>query len=130
MNLEQIETIFMGKQGATKDFPFGEETIVFRVMDKMFGLISLKTTPLNINLKCDPNDAIAYRDIYECVNPGYHMNKKHWNTITLDGTIKEEILKDMVNESYDLIVSKLTKKQKEELFFNNYKMKNDILSHK
>ncbi|RXJ54139.1 MmcQ/YjbR family DNA-binding protein [Candidatus Marinarcus aquaticus] len=117
MNLEQIETIFMAKQGATKDFPFGDDTMVFKVMDKMFGLISLKKNPLNINLKCDPNDAIAYRDIYECVNPGYHMNKKHWNTITLDGTIKEEILKDMVNESYDLIVSKLTKKQKEELFF-------------
>ncbi|RXJ82516.1 MmcQ/YjbR family DNA-binding protein [Arcobacter sp. F2176] len=117
MNLEQIETIFMAKQCATKDFPFGDDTMVFKVMDKMFGLISLKKTPLNINLKCDPNDAIAYRDIYECVNPGYHMNKKHWNTITLDGTIKEEIVKDMVNESYDLIVSKLTKKQREELLF-------------
>lgn len=115
MNLEQIESIFMAKQGATKDFPFGDDTMVFKVMDKMFGLISLKTTPLNINLKCDPNDAIAYRDIYECVNPGYHMNKKHWNTITLDGTMKEETVKDMINESYDLVVSKLTKKQREEL---------------
>lgn len=117
MNLEQIESIFMARQGATKDFPFGDDTMVFKVMDKMFGLISLKTTPLNINLKCDPNDALAYRDIYECVNPGYHMNKKHWNNITLDGTMKEEIIKDMVNESYDLVVSKLTKKQREELFF-------------
>jgi predicted DNA-binding protein (MmcQ/YjbR family) len=121
MKLEEIESIFMSKQGATKEFPFGDDIMVFKVMNKMFGLISLKKTPLNINLKCDPNDAIAYREIYECVNPGYHMNKKHWNTITLDGTISVEIVKDMVDESYDLVVSKLTKKQKEELKLHNNK---------
>lgn len=115
MKLEKIESIFMAKLGATKEFPFGDDVVVFKVMNKMFGLISLKNVPLNINLKCDPNDAIAYREIYECVKPGYHMNKKHWNTITLDGTMKEDILKNMVDESYDLVVSKLTKKQKEEL---------------
>jgi len=115
MKLEEIESIFMTKAGATKEFPFGDDTMVFKVMNKMFGLISLKNSPLSINLKCDPNDAIAYRDIYECVNPGYHMNKKHWNTITLDGTMKEDILNDMIDESYTLVVSKLTKKQKEEL---------------
>lgn len=118
MKLEQIESIFMAKHGTTKEFPFGDDTMVFKVMNKMFGLISLNTTPLNINLKCEPNDAIAYREIYECVNPGYHMNKKHWNTITLDGSMNDEILKDMVDESYDLVVSKLTKKQKEQLLLN------------
>ena len=115
MNLEKIESIFMAKSGATKEFPFGDDIMVFKVMNKMYGLISLDDEPLNINLKCDPNDALAYRDIYECVNPDYHMNKKHWNTITLDGTMQEEILKDMVDESYELVVSKLTRKQKEEL---------------
>lgn len=118
MTQEQIESIFMKKPASTKEFPFGDDTMVFKVMNKMFGLIFLKKSPLNINLKCDPNDAIAYREIYECVNPGYHMNKKHWNTITLDGTISVEIVKDMVDESYDLVVSKLTKKQKEELLLS------------
>lgn len=115
MNLENIESIFRSKQGAVQEFPFGNEVMVFKVMNKMFGLISLKDEPLRINLKCDPNDALAYRDIYECVIPGYHMNKKHWNTIILDGTMDEKIIKDMVDQSYALIVSKLTKKQKEEL---------------
>jgi len=115
MKLEEIESIFMTKKGAIKEFPFGDDTMVFKVMNKMFGLVSLKNSPLSINLKCDPNDAIAYRDIYECVNPGYHMNKKHWNTIILDGTMNKEILEEMLDDSYNLVVSKLTKKQKEEL---------------
>ena len=121
MKLEEIESIFMSKQGATKEFPFGDDTMVFKVMNKMFGLVSLKNSPLSINLKCDPNDAIAYRDIYECVKPGYHMNKKHWNTIILDGTMNEEILEEMLDDSYNLVVSKLTKKQKEKLNLHNNK---------
>ncbi len=115
MELKQLENMFMAKSGATKDFPFGDDVMVFKVMNKMFGLISLNDTPFNVNLKCDPNDAIAYRDIYQCVNPGYHMNKKHWNTITTDGSMENTVLEDMITESYDLVVSKLTKKQKEEL---------------
>jgi len=115
MKLEQLENMFIKKIGATKDFPFGDDIMVFKVMDKMFGLIAIEDNPFNINLKCDPNDAIAYREIYECVNPGYHMNKKHWNTITIDGSMKNSILQEMIDESYDLVVNKLTKKQKEQL---------------
>jgi len=110
--LEQnkLENIFLDKTGSNLDFPFGDDVFVFKVMSKMFGLFSLKDGVLNVNLKCDPQDAIAYRDVYDCVTPGYHMNKKHWNTIILDGSMPPEVFKDMVTESYDLVVSKLTKK--------------------
>ena len=115
MDLKKLEKILIDKNASTKEFPFGEDVMVFKVMNKMFALISLNDSPLNLNLKCDPNDAIAYREIYECVNPGYHMNKKHWNTVTLDGTIEDNILIEMIEDSYNLIVSKLTKKQQQEL---------------
>lgn len=115
MDTQKLENIFLSKSGARIDFPFGEDVTVFKVMDKMFGLFSLNDAIYHVNLKCDPQDAIAYRDIYECVIPGYHMNKKHWNTIILDGSMSDEILEEMIEESYSLVVSKCTKKQKEQL---------------
>jgi predicted DNA-binding protein (MmcQ/YjbR family) len=119
MNLEQLEKTLINKNGATKEFPFGDDVMVFKVMNKMFALVSLNDSPLNLNLKCDPNDAIAYREIYKSVNPGYHINKKHWNTVTLDGTIKNTVLLEMIDDSYNLVVSKLTKKQRQELLLKN-----------
>jgi len=119
MSLEGLKPMFLSKTNATEDFPFGEDIMVFKVMGKMFGLISLNDTPFNVNLKCDPQDAIAYREIYESVNPGYHMNKKHWNTITIDGSMEKTILQEMIYDSYNLVVKKLTKKQKEELSFKS-----------
>ena len=115
MDIKQLEKILISKNGSEKDFPFNDDVMVFKVMNKMFALILCKEIPLNINLKCLPQDALAYREIYECVNSGYHMNKKYWNTITIDGTMKDEILIDMINESYDLVVAKLTKKERNEL---------------
>jgi len=115
MNLETLEKLFLSFNGASKEFPFGEDVMVFKVKNKMFGLISLKDNPLNVNLKCDPHEATIYRELYECVNAGYHMNKKHWNTITMDGTMKEDIFSGMVEDSYNLIVSKLSKREKLEL---------------
>ena len=115
MENQQLENMFLSKAGASLDFPFGDDVYVFKVMNKMFGLFSLKDGIFHINLKSDPQDAIAYRDIYECVIPGYHMNKKHWNTIILDGSMPPDILEEMIKESYALVVSILTKKQKEEL---------------
>lgn len=115
MNLEKLEKIFISKNGSVKEFPFGDEAMVFKVMNKMFGFIMREKTPLQIVLKSDPQDAIGYREIYDCVTEGYYMNKKHWNTITIDGTIKDEILIDMINESYDLVINKLTKKEKAKL---------------
>ena len=112
MQTEELEKVLLGKNGSKKEFPFGEDVAVYKVMDKMFALVSLKDGLININLKCLPDDALGYRDIYECVIPGYHMNKKHWNTVIVNGEMKDEILVDMIDESYALIVSKLTKKEK------------------
>ena len=115
MNLDQLEKIFISRNGSTKGYPFGDEAMVFKVMNKMFGFIMWEKQPLQVVMKSDPQDAIIYREIYDCVTEGYYMNKKHWNTITIDGTMKDEILIDMINESYDLVVAKLTKKERNEL---------------
>ena len=118
MNLEELKKVLISKNASIKEFPFDDKTMVFKVMNKMFALVSIEESPLKINLKSLPEDALGYREIYECVIPGYHMNKKHWNTVILDGTMKDEILIDMIDESYDLIVSKLTKKDKAQLLLN------------
>ena len=117
MTDKELEEYLLSKIGAKKEFPFGEDVAVYKVMQKMFSLVGDKNGCININLKCLPEDAVGYREIYNCVSPGYHMNKKHWNTIILDGEMRDEILKDMIDESYKLVVSKLTKKEKEELTF-------------
>lgn len=119
MNLQTLEKIISLKPCIEKEFPFGDDVMVFKVKNKMFALISLKDNPLHINLKCDPDEAKVYREIYDCVIPGYHMNKKHWNTIILDDSMKKDILIEMIEDSYNLVVSKLTKKQKEELRLKN-----------
>jgi len=115
MQLEQLKKLLLEKNSSYVHFPFGEIYMVFKILDKVFAIIAIEENPLRINLKCEPNDAIAYRDIYDSVIPGYHMNKKHWNTIILDGSVPLEVLKDMIDQSYDLVFAKLTKKQKQEL---------------
>ena len=115
MDFETLEKILLSKNKATKEFPFGDEVMVFKVMNKMFALLLWEEKPLRLNLKCDPIDAMAYREIYKCVEPGYHMNKKHWNTIHIDGSMEDEFLIDMINDSYSLVVSTLTKRQQSEL---------------
>ncbi len=118
MNLEELEKILISKKSSNKEFPFNDDIMVFKVMNKMFALLAYKENQLRINLKCLPQDALAYRDIYECVKEGYHMNKKHWNTISIDGSMQDDILIDMINESYDLVVNKLSKKEKAKLLSN------------
>jgi len=115
MNLDNLEEILISKNGSIKEYPFGDQAMVFKVMNKMFGFIMWEKSPLQIVIKSDPEDAIGYREIYDCVTEGYYMNKKHWITITIDGTMKDEILIDMINESYNLVVAKLTKKERNEL---------------
>lgn len=115
MTQERLEKILLSKACSNKEFPFGDDVAVFKVKNKMFALYGFENNTIRLNLKCEPNDAIAYREIYDCVIPGYHMNKKHWNTIILDESMKEDILISMINDSYDLVVSKLTKKQKDEI---------------
>ena len=115
MNLEKLEKILLLKTASLKEFPFGDDVMVFKVMNKMFALIASKDDVLRVTLKADSNDAIAYREIYSCVTAGYHMNKKYWNTIVIDGTMEDEILIDMIDESYNLVVTKLTKLERNKL---------------
>ena len=112
MKLESFTKYCLNKPAVTIDFPFGEETICFRVAGKIFAITSY-SVPLKVNLKCDPEEVIELRERYEEVQPGYHMNKKHWNTVDFEGRISDKELKKMIDNSYDLIVSSLTKKQRE-----------------
>ena len=113
MNIEQIREYCLKKKGVTEEFPFDEETLVFKVAGKIFLLASLESIPLQINLKCDPEKAIELREEYKCVQPGYHMNKKHWNTVSVENSdVDDETVKELIDHSYGLILSKLTKKQK------------------
>ena len=99
----------LAKPGTTASYPFGEGALVFKVLDKMFALISEDERPLRMNLKCDPEDAQALRVQYPAIIPGYHMNKTHWNDLTLDGSLPEELVYELVDHSYDLVVKKMKK---------------------
>ncbi len=109
MELEPIRDYLLQKKGTTEECPFGPESLVFKVMGKMFALVAWQSQPLRITLKCDPDFAIALRDQYEAVQPGYYMNKKHWNTITLDDTIPPTEILGMIDISYDLVAKGLKK---------------------
>jgi len=109
MNIEQIREYCIKKKGVTEEFPFDEETLVFKVVGKIFLLASLESIPLQINLKCDPEKAIELREEFESVQPGYHMNKKHWNTMIIDGTIPAKKILEWIDDSYNLVVSGLKK---------------------
>lgn len=109
MDLESFREYCLGKTGATEGTPFGETVLVFKVADKMFALAALDEIPATVNLKCDPDLALELRDRYEQVRPGYHMNKKHWNTVELDSGISEAELRKMIDHSYDLVVKALPK---------------------
>lgn len=101
--------------GAIEDFPFGPENSVFKVAGKMFALSGLDRTPLRVSVKCEPELAVQLRNSYSAVGPGYHLNKRHWNTITLDGSLPDEIVRDMIEDSYDLVVSALPKRVRDQL---------------
>jgi predicted DNA-binding protein (MmcQ/YjbR family) len=111
LNLEAFRSHCLRKKGVTEEFPFGEETLVFKVMGKMFALTDV-TEFTSVNLKCDPELAAELREQYDAVQPGYHMNKKHWNTILIDGSVADKLVIQWVDHSYDLVVSGLTKKER------------------
>jgi predicted DNA-binding protein (MmcQ/YjbR family) len=115
MQLETVRTYLFQKTGSTEERPFGPDALVYKVMGKMFALVAWEEDPLQITLKCDPDEALFLRDMYTAVQPGYYMNKQHWNTITLDGTIPEIELWQMVDASYSLVVKGLKKSQREKL---------------
>ncbi|MAN28176.1 MULTISPECIES: MmcQ/YjbR family DNA-binding protein [Mesonia] len=120
MDILQLREYCLSYKGVTEDFPFDEDTLVFKVMGKMFALVGLEKWELGnaaINLKCDPDKAIELREKYpEEIYGGYHMSKKHWNTVVINGPqLTEKQIKHFITHSYELVVSKLTKKQKQEL---------------
>ena len=115
MNIEEIRLYCMAKKGVTESFPFDDKTLVFKVMGKMFALAGLEYNPPSINLKCDPEKALELREEFSGVEPGYHMNKAHWNTVVFDGSFDDDLAKQWIDDSYGLIVSGLTKKLKAEL---------------
>ncbi len=114
MSLQKVIDYCSQKKGATREFPFDDTTLVFKVMNKMFCLINL-TEPYSINLKCDPVYAVAIRQKHPAVTPGYHMNKKHWNTVQLDQSIGHPQIFEWIDDSYDLIVAGLKKSDRDHL---------------
>ena len=114
MHIEQLRNYCIAKPGVEETFPFDQETLVFKVMGKMFALTSLND-PDNCNLKCDPEKAIELRSNYEAVKPGYHMSKVHWNTVTYNQDLSDQEILKLVDHSYELVVNGLTKKLKQEL---------------
>jgi predicted DNA-binding protein (MmcQ/YjbR family) len=103
MNIEMLREYCLSKPGAEETLPFGPDTLVFKVNGKMFLLTGLDADPLQFNVKCDPDKAAELREEYSCVLPGYHMNKKHWNTIVVDGSVSTKQLKGWIDDSYDLV---------------------------
>ena len=104
MTEEDIRDYCLSKPGATEGLPFGPEVLVFKVKDKIFLLLRLDRHPINFNVKCDPDKAIELREGYPAVQPGYHMNKKHWNTIIVDGSLNTKLLHEFIDDSYELVV--------------------------
>jgi len=114
MNIEEYRDYCIKKPGVTEGFPFDNKTLVFKVMNKMFALTSVEDF-VSINLKCDPELAIELREEYHSIKPGFHMNKKHWNTVENEGDITDKKIFELTDLSYNLVVKGLTKKLKEEL---------------
>jgi len=115
MTFKEIDTYLLSKKGPTFDYPFHQEVRVYRVAERIFALMVDKE-PLSINLKCNPMYALELRSIYSSVIPGYHMNKKHWNTVMVEGDVDEKLLCELIDHSYTRIVDSLTKKQLEALY--------------
>jgi len=115
MKLELLKKYLFTKQFSREDYPFGPEPMVAKVFNKMFALVSFGELPLKISLKCAPNDAQILRTMHKSIKPGYHLNKEHWNTVTLDNSLPNELIFQLVDESYLLVVNGLKKSQKTQI---------------
>ena len=109
MNIETIRDYCIAKPGVTESFPFGGDALVFKVGGKMFALLATESQPTTINLKCDPERAVQLREEHPAVAPGYHMNKTHWNTITINGSVRTTELQEWIDHSYELVRKSLPK---------------------
>jgi len=115
MDLLEFREFCLSKKGVTEDFPFGETTLVLRVMGKIFALTGIDSEHFSVNLKCDPDRAVELREQYPEVQPGYHMNKKHWNTIDFEGSLPATLLRELVDHSYQQTIKTLKKAEREAL---------------
>jgi predicted DNA-binding protein (MmcQ/YjbR family) len=118
MDIESLRLYCLAKPATTEGLPFGEDTLVFKVAGKMFALTGLEAIPPSVNLKCDPQRAIELRDRYLAVAPGYHMNKRHWNTVSMESDVDDDLLRELIDHSYALVTRSLPKKVRENL--DNY----------
>jgi predicted DNA-binding protein (MmcQ/YjbR family) len=110
MNIEILREYCLSKKGASESLPFNDDVLVYKVMDKMFAFTSL-SRDLFVTLKCDPEKCIELREQYPCVQPGYHMNKKYWNTVALDGSVSDKLIFEWIDHSYEQVVQSLTKEK-------------------
>jgi predicted DNA-binding protein (MmcQ/YjbR family) len=110
-----LRRVCLRMRGATEDFPFGPETSVFKVGGKVFAITALEGRPLSVSLKCEPGLAELLRADYPAIAPGYHLNKRHWNTVVLDGSLPERMVRDMIEDSYDLVVAGLPRAARDAL---------------
>lgn len=117
MHIEELRAYCLKKPHTTEGFPFDEKVLVFKVAGKMFALSSLEWDSCHVNLKCDPERALELREQHPQIKPGYHMSKKHWNTVACEEDLSEEFIKELIDHSYELVVNSLTKKLREELGF-------------
>jgi predicted DNA-binding protein (MmcQ/YjbR family) len=112
---DELRSLCLAFPGAWEDFPFGEKTSVFKVAKKMFALSQLESRPLRVSAKCSPDIAADLRATYPAIQPGYHLNKRHWNTITLDGRVADALVTTLIEDSYDLVVAGLPRSEREPL---------------
>jgi predicted DNA-binding protein (MmcQ/YjbR family) len=115
MDATELRRWCLQHPGAIEDFPFGPEHSVFKVAGKMFALSALDRAPLEVSVKCEPDLAAQLRHSYPAIRPGYHLNKRHWNTITVDGGLPDQLVRDLIEDSYDLVVSALPRRLRRQL---------------
>jgi predicted DNA-binding protein (MmcQ/YjbR family) len=115
MNLEKIRKYLLAKPETTEELPFGPEALVFKVAEKMFALIAWEQDPIYISMKCDPERAVALRETYPAINAAYHFNKTHWNMVYVDGTLTDDQITELIDHSYDLVVKKLKKSDRDRI---------------
>lgn len=115
MDIESFRSYCLAKPGTSEDMPFGPDTLTIRVMGKIFAFAGLDAVPLSVSLKTDPEQAIELRERYDAIQGAYHLNKKHWSSVRMDGSVPVQVITDMIDSSYALVAKGLTKAQREEL---------------
>lgn len=114
-DIEKIRDVLLAFPEATEETPFGPDVLVYKVAGKMFAFLVPDEVPVRMNLKCDPDRAILLRDEYEAIEPGYHMNKRHWNTLLLDGSLRDSFVIELIGHSYDCVLAGLAKATRERI---------------